>query len=86
MTRGIAGAQVRCGGNQGAQYSGGGGARAPLLLEDGADQRDFDFFPTHRTVSSPHAAQDWSPFDPIGIAIGRAQAQYPIGAMFSGAK
>ena len=86
MRRRVAGAQVRCGGNQGAQNTGGGGACAPLLLEDGSDQREFDFSPAHRTLSSPHAAQVWRAFDPIGIAIGRAQAQYPMGAMFSGAK
>jgi len=30
--------------------------------------------------------RDWRPFDLIGIAIGWAQAQYPMGAMLGGAK
>jgi hypothetical protein len=38
------------------------------------------------TTAGIESSQDWRPFDLIGIAIGRAQAQYPTGAMLGGAK
>jgi hypothetical protein len=37
-------------------------------------------------MRSSHTAQDWRHFDLTGIAIGWAQAQYPMDPMFGGAK
>jgi hypothetical protein len=57
-----------------------------LLLLAMSRIRKTSISPRPRTVSSPHAAQDSRPFDLIGIAICRAQAQYPMGATLGGAK
>jgi len=59
--------------------------RALLLLEM-SRIRKISISPRPRTVRSPHAAQDLRRFDPIGIAIDQAQAQYSMGAMLDGAK
>jgi hypothetical protein len=63
---------------------GGRHSRTPATGNE-SDQEDFNFPPTlHRVIA--HAAQIWRPFDLIGIAIDRAQTQYPMGAMLGGAK
>jgi hypothetical protein len=38
------------------------------------------------TTAGIESSQDSRPFDLIGIAIDRAQTQYPMGAMLGGAK
>src|SRR3990172_7989721 len=57
-----------------------------LLLPEMSWIRKTSISPRPRTARSPYAAQDWRPFDRIGIAIGRAQAQYRMGRTPGGAK